>query len=107
MDIDAAQHCYVALLFWRYCDWRVVVVVARVVSTLLLIFSCACWMASPAFPAKRAFVIGINSYGKVPKLSRAASDGRAVATALRGQEFEVTSVQDVGKAAFQKAHTHG
>jgi hypothetical protein len=53
--------------------------------------------------ANRAFVVGINSYDKGPKLSRAVNDGRAVATALRDLEFEVTSLQDVGKPAFQRA----
>jgi hypothetical protein len=72
-------------------------------STLLLILFCAPCTASLALAAKRAFVVGINSYDKVPKLSRAVNDGRAVATALRDLEFEVTSLQDVGKPAFQRA----
>jgi hypothetical protein len=80
-----------------------IVVIARPLSALLLILICACWVLSPAWAAKRAFVVGINSYDKVPKLSRALNDSRAVAAALKDLGFEVTGLEDAGKAAFQKA----
>jgi hypothetical protein len=58
---------------------------------------------SSAFAAKRAFVLGINAYDKVPKLQKAVNDGKAVVQLLQELQFEVTSLSDVGKAAFQKS----
>jgi hypothetical protein len=77
--------------------------IARHLAAVLLTLVCTCWTLSPAFAAKRAFVVGINSYDKVPKLDRAINDASAVAVLLRDLEFEVTSLQDVGKASFRKA----
>jgi hypothetical protein len=57
---------------------------------------------SPAHAAKRAFVLGIDAYDKVPKLSKAVNDGKAVATLLQELQFEVTSLSNANKSAFQQ-----
>ena len=56
----------------------------------------------PALAAKRAFVLGINAYEKVPKLQKAVNDGKAVSQLLQELQFKVTSFSDAGKATFQK-----
>jgi hypothetical protein len=58
--------------------------------------------ANAAHAAKRAFVVGVDAYDKVPKLTKARNDAGAIATALRAMQFEVVSVDDATKARFQK-----
>jgi hypothetical protein len=58
---------------------------------------------SSAFAAKRAFVLGIDAYDKVPKLSKAVNDGKAIAQLLQELQFEVMSLSNASKAAFQQS----
>jgi Caspase domain len=54
--------------------------------------------AMPAEAARKlALVIGINNYREVPKLEKAVGDSQAIATALSGLGFQVTTALDVDR----------
>lgn len=62
------------------------------------------WVATAALADQRhALVIGIDNYDNVPSLKKAINDAEAVAAALDGLEFNVTSVIDADRRAFIRA----
>src|SRR5262245_44112192 len=70
---------------------------------LLFAFLLALASASTqANAARRAVVIGIDSYEHIPKLYKARNDAKAMAQRLRDMQFEVIVLTDIGKVQFQK-----
>lgn len=59
--------------------------------------------AGDALAARRALVIGNDSYQKLPALRNAAADARAIAVALEATGFEVTLRIDQGEKAMKSA----
>jgi uncharacterized caspase-like protein len=51
---------------------------------------------------RRVFVIGINEYTTLPRLSTAVNDGSAAAEALRWLGFTVTRVDQPGYNQFKE-----
>ncbi len=60
--------------------------------------------AIPAEAARKlALVIGINNYREVPKLEKAVGDSQAIAQALSGLGFQVTTALDVDRRSLNLA----
>ena len=50
-----------------------------------------------------ALIVGNSKYKSVEPLRNAVNDSRSVAEALEELGFEVTQIEDVGRAGFEKA----
>jgi hypothetical protein len=65
---------------------------------------CIFWTAVNAEAERKlALVVGQNDYQEVPKLQKAVGDSKAIAEALAGLGFEVTTAENVDRRGFNTA----